>query len=175
MDLENRSFVAWNAKFLEQTGFSESEMKTYQPDELLIFGESWSRLSNESDAQKVEYVTCVAKRVSDVKSAPGFVVRSGDKIAYVMLDVFGSSSTQFEQGQMVARKEERSRIAQAFHEEISSSIIAALFLIEAAKGELQEAGLPQAEVVSKASDILTETTKKIAEVLADPDDNRANS
>ena len=44
-------------------------------------------------------------------------------------------------------------------------MISALFLIETAKSELEEAGLPQAEVVSKASEILTETTEKIAEVL----------
>ena len=41
-------------------------------------------------------------------------------------------------------------------------MIAALFLIETAKIELEAAGLPQAEVVAKASDILTETTEKIA-------------
>jgi ABC-type molybdate transport system ATPase subunit len=47
-----------------------------------------------------------------------------------------------------------------FHEEVSSSMIAALFLIETAKSELEEVGLPQAEAVSKASDILAETTQK---------------
>jgi hypothetical protein len=48
-------------------------------------------------------------------------------------------------------------------------MIAALFLIETAKSELEEAGLPQAEAVSKASDILTETTEKIADVLSNAD------
>jgi hypothetical protein len=38
-------------------------------------------------------------------------------------------------------------------------MIAALYLIETAKSELQEAGLPQAETVSKASDNLTVTTR----------------
>jgi hypothetical protein len=42
----------------------------------------------------------------------------------------------------------------------------ALFLIETAKSELQESGLSQAETVSKASDILTETTEKIPNVLS---------
>ena len=46
-------------------------------------------------------------------------------------------------------------------------MIAALFLIETAKSELEEAGLPQAEAVSKASDILAETTEKIAHVIGE--------
>ena len=48
-------------------------------------------------------------------------------------------------------------------------MIEALFLMEEAKSELEEAGLPQAEAVSKASDILAETTKKIADVITDAD------
>jgi hypothetical protein len=56
-------------------------------------------------------------------------------------------------------------------EEKFSSMIAALFLIETAKSELEEAGLPQAETVSKASDKLAETTEKIAEVLSNANGN----
>ena len=44
-------------------------------------------------------------------------------------------------------------------------LLAALFLIETAKSELQEAALPQAEAVAKASDILEEATDKIVHVL----------
>ena len=175
MDFESRSFVAWNPKFLEYTGLTEDEMKTSKPDELLTFGESWFPLSSETDAQKVEYSTCAAKRLFGESAAPGFVVRSHDKIGYLMLDVLGSSPAQFEQGQAVGREEERSRIIKAFHEEVSSSIMAALFLIQTVKSELEEAGSPQAEVVSKASDILTETTEKIAGVLGEPDDKEVKS
>ena len=82
-----------------------------------------------------------------------------------MLDVFDSSSAQFEQGRHTGREAERSRIVKAFHEEVSSSIIAALFLIETAKSELEDAGLPQAEAVSKASYILAETTEKLAHLM----------
>ena len=175
MDFESRSFVAWNPKFVEYTGLTEDEMKTSKPDELLTFGESWFPLSSETDAQKVEYSTCAAKRLFGESAAPGFVVRSHDKIGYLMLDVLGSSPAQFEQGQAVGREEERRRIIKAFHQEVSSSIIAALFLIQTAKSELEEAGLPQAQIVSKASDILTETTEKIAGVLGEPDENEAKS
>ena len=46
-------------------------------------------------------------------------------------------------------------------------MIAALFLIETVKSELEDAGLPQAEVLSKASDILAETTENIAHVIGE--------
>ena len=69
----------------------------------------------------------------------------------------------------MGHEEESNRIIKTFQEEVSSSMIAALFLIETAKSELQEAGLPQAEAVSKASDILAETTEKMAHVIGEAD------
>jgi signal transduction histidine kinase len=86
-----------------------------------------------------------------------------------MLDVSGSSASGFEQGRIAGQEEELNRIVKAYDQEVSSSMIAALFLIETAKSELEEAGLPQAEAVSKASDKLTETTEKIANVLGNTD------
>ena len=59
-------------------------------------------------------------------------------------------------------------------------LIAALFLIET-KSELQEEPLPQAEIVSKASDILTETSEnrmadwKLASAVANRSSNRINA
>jgi hypothetical protein len=171
VDFDSHSFVAWNSKFLEQTGFSEDEMKSSKPEELLIFGESWFPLSEEREGQAVEYIACAARRPFGAEPAPGFAVRSQGKIAYLMLDVFDSSSAQFEQGRNMGREEERNRIVKAFHEEVSSSMIAALLLIEKAKSELEDAGLPQAETVSKAADILAETTEKIAHVIGEADRN----
>jgi len=60
-------------------------------------------------------------------------VKSDSKFGYVMLDLFDPSTATFEQGRSVGRQEERERIARAFHDEVSSSMIAALFLIETAK------------------------------------------
>jgi hypothetical protein len=168
VNFERRTFVAWNPKFLERTGFTEDEMKSSKPEELLIFGESWSPLSEEKEDRPVEYTACSTRGVSGAGSAPGLVVRAQGKMGYVMLDVFGSSA-QFEQGRSAGQEEERNRIINAFHEEVSSPLIAALFLIQRAKNELEDTGLPQAESVSKASDILTETTEKIADVLSRPD------
>ncbi|MBV9273722.1 MAG: hypothetical protein JO333_07495 [Verrucomicrobia bacterium] len=175
VDFEHRSFVAWNPKFLEHTGFSDSEIKGSEPGDLLTFGETWFPLSNETEAQKVDYVACTLKRPFGASPSPGFIVRSHEKVGYIMLDVFDTPSAQFEQGKALGREEERNRIVKAFHEEISSSIVAALFLIQTAKSQLEEAGSPQTEIVSKASDILTETTEKIADVLGDPGDERAKS
>ncbi len=170
VDFERHSFVAWNPRFLEHTGFSEDEMKTSRAEELLTLGESWFPLSDEK-WQTVEYIACAARRPFGAEPAPGFVIRSHGKIGYVMLDVFDSSSAKFEQGRNVGREEERNRVIKTFHEEVSSSMIAALFLIETVKSELEEAGLPQAEAVSKASDILAETTEKIAHVIGEADRN----
>jgi hypothetical protein len=167
VDFERHSFVAWNPRFLEHTGFSEDEMKSSKAEELLTYGESWFPLSDEKEGQTVEYITCAARRPLGADPAPGFAVSSHGKIGYVMLDVFDASSAQFEQGRNVGREEERNRVIKTFHEEVSSSMIAALFLIETAKSELEEAGLPQAEAVSKASDILTDTTEKIVHVIGE--------
>jgi signal transduction histidine kinase len=162
VDFELQSFLAWNSRFLEQTGFSQDELKSSKPDDLLTFGDSWLPLSATEGEQPVEYVPCSAKLPSGVDPAPGYAIRSHGKLGYVMLDVFDSAKAHFEQG----REEERNRIMREFHDEVSSSIIAALFLMQTAKIELEDAGLPQAETVSKASDILTATTEKIVEVLA---------
>jgi hypothetical protein len=171
VDFERDSFVAWNPRFLEQTGYSEDEIKSAKPGELLTFGESWFPLSGEKEEQAVEFVSSAAKRPFGSEPAPGYVVRSHGKIGYVMLDVFDQPSAQFDQGRIAGREEERNRIVKAYHEEVSSSMIAALFLIETAKSELQEADLPQAEAVSKASDILKEATEKIAHVLTKENGN----
>jgi hypothetical protein len=175
VDHERHSFVAWNSKFLERTGFSEDEMKSSRLDELLTFGESWFSLSEEAGGQTVEYVACAARRPFGTDPAPGFAVRSHGKIGYLMIDAFDSLAAQFEKGRNVGREEERNRVIRTFHEEVSSSIIAALFLIETVKSELEDAGLPQAEAISKASDILAETTEKIAHVIGEADRNQNSS
>lgn len=168
VNFERRSFLAWNSKFLERTGFTEDEMKSSKPEELLIFGESWYPLSGATEDQPVEYIACSTRGASGAGSAPGLLVRAQGKMGYVMLDVFGSSA-QFEEGWIAGQEEERNRIINTFHREVSSPLIGALFLIQRAKDELEATGLPQSETVSKASDILTETTEKIADVLGRAD------
>jgi hypothetical protein len=154
VDFERDAFVAWNSKFIEQTGYSEGELQSAKPGELFTLAESWFPLSGAKEGQTVEFISTAAKRAFNADPAPAYVVRSHGKFGYVMLDAFDSPSAQFNQGQAAGRDEERNRIVQAYHEEVSSSMIAALFLIETAKSALQEAELPQTEAVSKASDML---------------------
>jgi hypothetical protein len=171
VDFERGSVLAWNPRFLEQTGYSEDEIKSAKPEDLFAFGASWFPLSDKEEGQPVDFIPCAVRRSFDADPAPGYVVRSAGKIGYVMLDFSDSTPAQFEQGRIAGREEERNRIIKAYDEEVASSMIAALFLIETAKSELEEAGLPQAEAVSKASDKLTETTEKIADVLTDASGN----
>ena len=173
LDFEKDFFVAWNSRFLDHTGFTENEMKSSKLEDLLKLGASPIPLFEERAGQAIEYITCVAKRPFGANPAPGYVVRAGGSLGYVMLDIYDKSTAQFEQGRDVGREEERNRIAQSFHQEVSSSLIAALFLIETAKSELEEAAQRHAEAVSKASDILTEATEKIAKVI-DPSVPRNN-
>jgi hypothetical protein len=143
-----------------------------RPEDLLTFGDSPLPLFEPREGQTVEYLTCTARRPFGADPAPGYVVKSDSKLGYVMLDLFDPATAEFEQGRSVGRQEEHERIARAFHGEVSSSMIAALFLVETAKSELDEANLPQAEAVSKASDILTEVTEKIVRVIEQPDLNQ---
>jgi signal transduction histidine kinase len=162
IDFERHSFVAWNSSFLEHTGFSQDGLKSSNPEDLLTFGDLWLPLSAEEEEESVEYVSCSAKLPSGTDHASGYTVRLQGKLGYVVLNIFDSAAARFEQG----REEERNRIMRELHDEVSPRMIAALFLMHRAKIELKDAGLPQAETVSKASDILTATTEKIVEVVA---------
>ena len=82
--------VAWNATFLEQTGYSEAEIKLARPEELVILGESWLPLSEKQEGQRVEFIPCAIRRPFGVDPAHGYAVRSVGNIGYVMLDVSGS-------------------------------------------------------------------------------------
>jgi len=84
---------------------------------------------------------------------------------------FDSSSANSSRAGTRAETKNVTESLKPFMRRFSSSMIAALFLIETAKSELEEAGLPQAEAVSKASDILAETTEKIAQVIGEADRN----
>jgi len=172
VDFEQHSFVAWNSKFLEHTRFTENEVKSSKPEDLLTFGDSPLPLFELREGQTVQYLSCTARRPFGAEPAPGYVVKSNSKLGYVMLDLFAPLTAEFEQGRSVGRQEERDRIARLFHEEVSSSMLAALFLIETAKTELEEADLPQKEVVTQAAAILTDVTEKIVKVIDEPDPNQ---
>jgi hypothetical protein len=168
VDFTHNSFVAWNPRFLDLTGCSEDTIRSAKPEELLAFGESWLPLS-KNDGQLVEFTSCATRRPFGTDPTPGYIIRTPSNFGYAMLEFSDLRTAQFEQGRITGQEEERNRIIKAYHEEVSSSIIAALFLMEEAKNKLEETGSPQAEPISKASQILIETTEKIADVLSEPD------
>ncbi|HEX6566124.1 MAG TPA: hypothetical protein VF020_17670 [Chthoniobacterales bacterium] len=94
---ERCCFIAWNRRFLEQTGYSEDEIKSAKPEEFLTFSESWFPLSDEKGGRRVEYISCAAEGSFGADAIPGYIVRSQDKVGYVMLE-FAEPSAQFEQG-----------------------------------------------------------------------------
>jgi signal transduction histidine kinase len=58
-------------------------------------------------------------------------------------------SRRVESARLAGHEEERARIVRMFHDEVSSTMLAALFAIESAKDELKAQNLPQAETVAK--------------------------
>ena len=52
-------------------------------------------------------------------------------------DIEPTTSTKFEQGRLVGQEQERQRIAQTFHHEVSSGMLGALFKIQLAKEKLE--------------------------------------
>lgn len=107
IDFERHCFVAWNQRFLARTGNSAGEIESAKLEDLLKFSESWFPLSEEEQGRAVEYISCIAKRPFGADPSPGYVVRSQEKIGYVMLDISDSPSTQFEQGRVAGGEEER--------------------------------------------------------------------
>jgi hypothetical protein len=84
VDFERRSFVAWNVRFLEETGCSEEDIKSADAEELLTLGDSWYPIPDGDEGKKAEIVSCTAKRHSGASPASGYVVRAHGKIGYVM-------------------------------------------------------------------------------------------
>jgi hypothetical protein len=52
-----------------------------------------------------------------------------------------------------------------FHDEVSSTVLAALFAVESAKDAVEEQNLPAVHELKKASELLSEAVEKTADVL----------
>jgi hypothetical protein len=167
VDFGHKRFVAWNDKFLSRTGYSEEEIKTADPEKIIIEGDSRFTNPDEGDNPSAEFVP-VAIRVAKANSAePGHLVLSKHNLGYLMLNDISDASSAFEQGRLVGKEQERMRIVRMFHEEISSGILAAVFKIHQAKEKLKSADSPHAAQVSQASELLSEAIEKMSEVIED--------
>jgi hypothetical protein len=166
VDFDRRHFVAWNKRFLARTGYSEEEIKALDPGKTIIEGELNFLPPDEGDNPTAK-IFPVALRVPARSSAvPGHLVRPEGKFGYLMLhDVEPTASTKFEQGRLVGQEQERVRIVQAFNDEVSSGVLAALFKIRMAKERLASSESPESEPVAQASEMLTEAIEKMDEVL----------
>jgi signal transduction histidine kinase len=166
VDFDRQQFVAWNKRFLARTGYSEEEIRALQPDKIIVEGELSFGPPEDAENPTARFFP-VAVRVPARNSAvPGHLVRAQGNFGYLMLqDTEPTVSTKFEQGRLVGQEQERVRIVRAFHDEVSSGILGALFKIQMARQRLESAELAEAEPVAEASEMLSEAIEKIDDVL----------
>jgi signal transduction histidine kinase len=171
-DFNSGHFVGWNKTFLQQTGYSVSEIQVLNPDDLIVQGISTFPSTRNGDP--TEFRACAIRGVSEPRVFPGFVAKSSQNLAYVMLQPNSSQSLVFEQMELAAQEKERLRITTMFHDEVSSPILAAIFAIAIAKDELESNPTPKNENLERASDLLSGALEKMGEVL-DPKAANAGS
>jgi signal transduction histidine kinase len=164
-DFSNQRFIAWNTTFLERTGYSEGRIKAIKPEEIIVLSDSRFPLPSDNGQFSAEFMVCAVKTTSPSPALAGHVVKSAGRFGYLMLRDVESNSTEFEQGRLVGQQEERARMVKSFHDEVSSTMMAALFAVESAKNTLEEQSLPALEPLEKASELLSEAVEKIADVL----------
>jgi len=71
----------------------------------------------------------------------------------------------FEHGRLVGKKEERARIAQIFHNELTPDLMAVVFKLEVLELKLEASGSPHMQQAVEAARMLSETVDKIGESL----------
>lgn len=166
VDLDRQRFVAWNTRFLARTGYSEAEIETLESGKVILTGDSAFLPPDEGDNPAAEFFALAVRVPTKTAAVPGYLIRSKRNLGYLMLrDLDPTTSTDFEQGRLVGQEQERARIVQMFHEEVSSGLLAALFKIQMAKEKLESADLPESQPVTEASEMLSEAVDKIGEVL----------
>ena len=112
-----------------------------------------------------EFIACAVKTTSGSAALPAHVVKAAGRFGYLMVHDAESDSVEFEQGLFVGQQEERARIIKLFHDEVSSTMMAALFALESAKNALEAQNLPAIQALEKASELLSEAVEKTADVL----------
>jgi hypothetical protein len=167
VDFDRKRFVAWNNRFLAQTGYSEQEIKSISSDKIVIEGDARFTNPSEGDNPSAEFIPVAVRTPKAAATEPGHLVRSRHNLGYLMLNESTIASQQFEQGRLVGKEQERMRIVQMFHEEISSGMLGAVFKIHQAKEKLNSINSSEAEAVSEASQLLSEAIEKMGTVMDD--------
>ncbi|HZC36956.1 MAG TPA: hypothetical protein VE242_15130, partial [Chthoniobacterales bacterium] len=137
-----------------------------EPANIIVEGELSFFPADEADNPTARFFP-VAVRVPATNSAvPGHLIRPQGNFGYLMLqDIDPNASTKFEQGRLVGQEQERVRVVRAFHDEVSSGILGALFKMQMAKQRLESVESPESEPVAEASEMLSEAVKKMDDVL----------
>jgi signal transduction histidine kinase len=164
-DFNHQRFIAWNTTFLERAGYSEDRIKAIKPEEIIVLSDSRFPLPSDNSHLFAEFIACAVKTTSGSAALPAHIVKSAGRFGYLMVHDAESDSVEFEQGLFVGQQEERARIVKLFHDEVSSTMMAALFALESAKNALEAQNLPAIQALEKASELLSEAVEKTADVL----------
>jgi hypothetical protein len=167
VDFDRQCFVAWNDQFLSCTGYSEEEIKAIPADKILVESDTSFTNPNEGDHPSAKFIPIAVRTAKADAVEPGHLVRSNHNLGYVMLDGVSKASTSFEQGRLVGKEQERTRIVRMFEEEISSGLLGAVFKLHTVKEKLKSIDSPEADQISEASDLLAEAIEKMAVAVDD--------
>jgi len=167
-DLNEQRFVAWNAVFLEQADFSESEMSMVTVSSTIVVTNSTILNAGGPGKYSAGLIPCIVRAALVCSVAPGYIQRSQDGFLHIIL---GSSRSiterDFEYLELVGREKERIRIQQIFHDDVFSPILTAVFAITAAKDATNAA--EQTEFLQNASDLLISTFEMVGAALEGKD------
>jgi hypothetical protein len=163
-DLNEQRFIAWNAIFLEQTGFSGAEITTLTVGKTIATSDPAIILPGGVEKFAPGLLPCVVRGAMHLSVLPGYVQRSPDGLAHILLEPRQNlSGRDFQHGQLFGQEKERIRMRQVFHQDVSSPILAAIFAIATAKDAAKTASV--SDSLQKASDLLTGTLEAMGAAL----------
>jgi PAS domain-containing protein len=165
-DLDEQQFLAWNRAFLERTGYSEEELRALPPAQVFSQSEQ-SFFPEEAGGDPCANFYAIAVRTTKNETAwPGHLIKSINNLGYLTLEEPKPGLTaKFEQGRLVGQEQERARITQIFHEELTPSLLAVVFKLELLELNLGAVGSPLVRQAIQAAHSLAETVDRISEVF----------
>jgi hypothetical protein len=167
-NLNGQRFVAWNAIFLEQTGFSGAEISMLNVGSTIALTDSTILQPGGTENYSPGLIPCVVRAALGLSGLPGYIQRSQDGFAHIILvPTHSFSERDFRYWELVGREKERIRIRQIFHDDAFSPILTAVFAIAAAKDATNTA--EQTEFLQRASDLLTNTFEVVGAALEEKD------
>jgi hypothetical protein len=166
VDFDKNRFVAWNKSFVEQTGYSDSEIRQISPKHVVLQGASNFPLARENEEIGAEFSAGAVRTATQARVVPAYVAKSKMNLGYIMLQpVELATGPDAEMGEVVGQEKERIRIMKAFHDEVSSPILGAIFAIAKAKNELESKDSAEPQDLEKASSLLSNALEKMGEAL----------